>query len=67
MTDQEIIHILETRPPDPKRRGDCTDPPLGYLEWHADAERRHKAGQRQTWCERCQKWQWRLCKKECPQ
>lgn len=56
----KIMHLDES-PPDENRKGDCTDPPLGYMQWHADADRRHKRGQVQAWCERCTKWQWALC------
>ncbi len=31
---------------------------LGYLAWHADAERRYKAGQRQWQCAACKYWFW---------
>jgi hypothetical protein len=31
---------------------------LGYLAWHADADRRSKAGQRQKYCTRCRRWRW---------
>jgi hypothetical protein len=34
------------------------DDHLGYCAWHADAERRHKAGQKQVWCSICGKWRW---------
>ncbi len=31
---------------------------LGYREWHADAERRHKRGEKQSYCGVCGKWVW---------
>jgi hypothetical protein len=36
----------------------CEEPDLGYMQWHADAERRHRAGERQLWCGMCGKWIW---------
>lgn len=30
--------------------------PLGYIAWHAKAERQHKAGVKQTLCETCGRW-----------
>lgn len=30
----------------------------GYLQWHYEADRRHKAGQRQSWCVKCGLWRW---------
>lgn len=38
--------------------GKCQEPDLGYIQWHADADRRHKAGERQLWCGACGKWVW---------
>lgn len=54
-----LISLDSFEPPE-KTRGDCTEQ-LGYMEWHADAERRHKRGERQVWCEGCERWKWRLC------
>lgn len=34
------------------------DDRLGYIAWHTDAKRRHKAGQRQRLCHDCQLWKW---------
>lgn len=31
---------------------------LGYLQWHDDAERRTKAGQKQKQCPKCSLWLW---------
>lgn len=31
---------------------------LGYLAWHAEADRRHKAGQRQRYCHTHRVWEW---------
>lgn len=31
---------------------------LPYLQFHADAERRHKRGERQVWCRKCRIWVW---------
>lgn len=28
------------------------------MQWHHDAERRHKAGERQRWCGICSRWTW---------
>lgn len=36
----------------------CKVSNLGYLHWFSDADRRHKAGQRQVYCLVCRKWQW---------
>lgn len=36
----------------------CKEDALGYLAWHRDAERRHRAGQRQVYCTACRKWRW---------
>lgn len=36
----------------------CKETDLGYNDWHADAARRAKAGQRQVVCRRCGKWSW---------
>lgn len=33
-------------------------PELGYLDWHADAEERHKRGERQLRCHNCGKCIW---------
>jgi hypothetical protein len=41
--------------PEPVR---CGDHGLAYREFHADAERRHRAGQRQRWCPTCSLWSW---------
>lgn len=30
----------------------------GYLAWHADAERRAEAGERQAWCLTCERYRW---------
>lgn len=38
--------------------GGCKRDDLPYLAFHADAERRHKKGERQVWCGR-----WRMCAK----
>ena len=32
---------------------------LGYLQWHSDAERRTKAGQKQKQCPKCLYWFWK--------
>jgi hypothetical protein len=34
------------------------EPALGYLQWHYDAERRGKAGERQRKCLLCGLWIW---------
>ena len=36
---------------------------LSYMAWHADADRRDKAGQKQVMCPDCAIWQWpdQLC------
>jgi len=31
---------------------------LGYLQWHADAEKRHERDERQSYCLTCYKWRW---------
>ena len=31
---------------------------LGYLQWHADANRRAKRGESQTQCRTCGRWLW---------
>ncbi len=31
---------------------------LGYLHWHEYAERKHRKGMRQSYCEACGKWRW---------
>lgn len=31
---------------------------MGYLEWHADADRRAEAGEEQRQCEFCKRWIW---------
>jgi hypothetical protein len=31
---------------------------LGYMDWHYDAERRHKRGERQRYCGVCKRWVW---------
>lgn len=33
-------------------------PELGYMDWHLDAEERHKRGERQKLCPVCVKWIW---------
>lgn len=33
-------------------------PRLPYIKWHNDADRRHKAGERQVKCPRCSLWCW---------
>ncbi len=37
----------------------CIESNLPYLAWHRDADRRARLGQRQVFCEVCQKWIWR--------
>ena len=46
-----------------KQINSCQTNELGYLQWHYDAARRHKAGQRQVWCMTCERYQWpdQLC------
>ena len=34
-------------------------PKLGYLAWHADAERRMEAGEKQHYCRRCRRYYWK--------
>jgi hypothetical protein len=34
------------------------EPKLGYREWHADADRRIKRGQKQRRCPACKLWVW---------
>ena len=34
------------------------EPELGYSQWHFDAERREKLGQRQIWCNHCKSYVW---------
>ncbi len=36
----------------------CIRSNLGYLEWHADAERRTKRGERQQRCPKCGLYYW---------
>lgn len=36
----------------------CGTGPDGYMAWHADADRRHKAGERQVRCLICMRWVW---------
>lgn len=33
-------------------------PKLGYIAWHADAERRMKAGEKQRYCRACRLYLW---------
>lgn len=56
----QIVCLLTSEVP-PGRKGDCTDPKLPYLAFFDDAERRTRAGERQTYCRTCELWQWRLC------
>ena len=55
-----IVCLLTSEPPE-GLRGDCTDPELGYLEFHADAERRLERGEEPVMCKRCDRWRWALC------
>ena len=36
-----------------KKRACREDNPIGYLQWHAEAGRRIKAGERQVKCDNC--------------
>lgn len=36
----------------------CYGPPLGYMHWHSDADRRHKRGEEQVYCSICNIWAW---------
>lgn len=36
----------------------CQTPRLGYMQGHADADRRMAEGQEQTYCKTCGRWQW---------
>lgn len=36
----------------------CNANTLDYRAWHSDAERRHKAGERQVYCNQCRVWCW---------
>ena len=31
---------------------------IGYVQWHADAARRHRAGERQRRCPSCSRYYW---------
>ncbi len=53
------LDFFDVTPPKPTR-GDCTDT-LGYMEAHADAERRMARGEHQVLCQQCERWRWRLC------
>jgi hypothetical protein len=35
---------------------DILKPSIGYMQWHAEAERRSKAGERQVQCPKCKLW-----------
>lgn len=39
---------------------DPLSPPLSndYIGWHAEAEKRMAAGEKQLWCKHCQCWIW---------
>lgn len=48
-----------SRQPDKKPCGTCVGrSALSYMQWHYDADRRHKSGQRQVQCPECGLWQW---------
>lgn len=36
----------------------CLENTLDYREFHADADRREKAGQKQVYCLKCRLWVW---------
>lgn len=36
----------------------CSENHLAYREFHADAERREKAGEKQVYCLKCRLWVW---------
>ncbi len=36
----------------------CSQPPSGYMDWHAWAAVQHKAGLRQRECPTCGKWRY---------
>ena len=38
--------------------GTCKPHNLGYMEWHADADRRQKRGETQRLCPECDLWRW---------
>lgn len=58
--------IDETRPPnidDPDYPPGCVNTPadyrpLGYLAWHAMAEKRTRCGERQVYCRTCERYRW---------
>jgi hypothetical protein len=42
----------------------CIRPDLTYLNWHSDAERRTRRGERQKKCPKCQRWYWPALQKK---